>query len=60
MQLQVNSNDISFISCINALGICIDDKLNFNEHVDSICAKATCQVSALQWLTSVLDFPTKS
>ena len=48
MQLHVNDTDISFVSSINALGICIDDKLNFNDHVDRICAKAACQVSALQ------------
>ena len=59
MQLQVNDNDISFVSSINALGICIDDKLNFNDHVDRICAKAACQVSALQRLISVLDFPSR-
>ena len=59
MQLKVNDNDISFRSCINALGICIDDKLNFNDHVDRICAKAACQVIALQRLTSVLDFPSR-
>ena len=59
MQLQVNDNDISFVSSINALGICIDDKLNFNDHVDRICSKAACQVSALQRLTSVLDFPSR-
>ena len=59
MQLQVNDNDISFVSSINALGICIDDKLNFNDHVDRICSKAACQVSALQRLTSVLGFPSR-
>ena len=59
MQLQVNDNDISFVSSKHALGICIDDKLNFNDHVDRICAKAACQVSALQRLTSVLDFPSR-
>ena len=59
MQLQVNDNDISFVSSIHALGICIDDKLNFNDHVDRICSKAACQVSALQRLTSVLDFPSR-
>ena len=59
MQLQVNDNDIFFVSSIHALGICIDDKLNFNDHVDRICSKAACQVSALQRLTSVLDFPSR-
>ena len=59
MQLQVNDNDIYFVSSINALGIYIDDKLNLNDHVDRICSKAACQVSALQRLTSVLDFPSR-
>ena len=39
MQLQVNVNNIYFFSSIIALGICIDYKLNFNDHVDKICGK---------------------
>ena len=29
MQLHVNDTDISFVSSINALGICIDDNFEF-------------------------------
>ena len=44
------------MSEINALGVCIDEQLSFNAHVDRICTKAGRQVSALQRLTCVLDY----
>ena len=32
-------------------------KLNFNEHVHRICSKASAQISALQRLTGLVDYP---
>ena len=32
-KLQIDENDISFVSTINALGIFIDNELNFSYHV---------------------------
>ena len=52
----VQGTEITFVSEINALGVCIDDQLSFNAHVDRICTKAGRQVSALQRLTGVLDY----
>ena len=42
---------------IDVLGVCIDGKLNFNEHVRRICSKASAQISALQRLTGLADCP---
>ena len=44
---------------MTALGICIDDNLTFDIHIDNICLKASRQISALQRLTGLLDFPSR-
>ena len=54
--ITVEGTEIAFVSEINALGVCIDDQLSFDAHVDHICTKAGRQVSALQWLTGVLYY----
>ena len=54
--ITVEGTEIAFVSEINALGVCIDDQLSFNAHVDRICTKAGRQVSALQRLTGVLHY----
>ena len=53
----VDGNDIEFCQSMTALGICIDENLTFDIHIDSICLKARRQISALQRLTGLLDFP---
>ena len=57
--ITVEGTEIAFVSEINALGVCIDDQLSFNAHVDRICTKAGRQVSALQRLTGVLDYESR-
>ena len=44
---------------MDVLGVCIDDKLNFNEHVHRICLKASVQKSDLQRLTRLVDYPSR-
>ena len=40
--------------------MCIDGKLNFNEHVRRICSKASAQISALQRLRLyIIDYPSR-
>ena len=48
-----------FSKSIPTLGICIDEKLTFDEHVNNICLKASRQISALQRLTGLLDMPSR-
>ena len=55
----VDGNDIEFCQSMTALGICIDENLTFDIHIDSICLKARRQISALQRLTGLLDFPSR-
>ena len=51
--------DIAFVQKIDVLGVCIDGKLNFNEHVRRICSNASAQISALQRLTGLVDYPSR-
>ena len=46
--------DIDFSKSITALGICIDENLTFDNHVNNICLKASRQIGALQ-----LDLPSR-
>jgi hypothetical protein len=46
------------IECVNSvklLGIKIDSKLNFDEHVKSICTKASQQINVIMRMSNVLD-----
>ena len=56
MQANLEGTEITFMLEINALGLCKDEQLSFNAHVNHICTKADRQVSALQRLTGVLDY----
>ena len=44
---------------MSALGICTDENLTFDIHIDNICLKASLQISALQRLTGLLDLPSR-
>ena len=59
IQFSLDDVDIAFVQKIDVLGVCIDGKLNFNEHVCRICSKASAQISALQRLTGLLDYPSR-
>ena len=50
---------IDFSKSITALGICIDENLTFDNHVNNICLKASRQIGALQRLTGLLDLPSR-
>ena len=45
--VSIRGQDIEFSKSITALGICIDENLTFDEHVNNICLKASRQISAL-------------
>ena len=51
--------DNFFSKSITALGICIDENLTFDNHVNNICSKASRQISALQRLAGILDLPSR-
>ena len=53
--VSVQGQEIEFSKSITALGICIDENITFDEHVNDICTKASRQISALQRLTGFID-----
>ena len=60
--LQINLNNdipLAFQDSVKLLGIHIDSKLNFSEHVASICRKAGRQLNALRRLSNVLNLKSK-
>ena len=58
-RVSIRGQEITFSKSITALGICIDENLTFDEHVNNICLKASRQISALQRLTNFIDMPGK-
>lgn len=53
---KINDNvTITSEDCVKLLGVFIDNKLNFNDHVASLCAKAAKQINVLQRLKRMLD-----
>ena len=56
--LQFGSNTISQTDSIKFLGITLDDKLNFREHVGSICCKISKSVGLLYRLNKFLPSDT--
>ena len=37
------------------LGVTLDDKLNFNEHIRNVCQTASCQINALKRISKLSD-----
>ena len=58
-KVSIRGQDIDFWEPITALGICIDENLTFDIHVNNICLKASRQISASQRLTGLLDLPSR-
>ena len=58
-KVSIRGQDIDFSKSITALGICIDENLTFDNHVNNICLKASRQIGALQRLTGLLDLPSR-
>ena len=45
---------------MTSLRICIDDTLTFDSHISDLCLKVSRQISALQRLTGLLDYPSRT
>ena len=45
---------------VKILGVVIDDRLNFDEHVSMCCTKAVKQLNALARISKYLDFKSKT
>ena len=59
IEVEIGNEKISSTSSVKLLGVHIDDKLNFNEHVNKICKSAGNQLNALIRLKSLLGLKEK-
>ena len=58
-KVSIGGQNIEFSKSMTSLRICIDENLNFDFHVNNICQKASCQISASQRLTGLLDLASR-
>ena len=58
--LVLNGITLTSESHVKALGVVIDNKLNFSEHIRVICKKAARQLNALARISKFLDISTRS
>ena len=58
-KVSVDGHGIEFSNSMTSLGICIDDTFTFDLPISDICLKASRQISALQRLTGLLDYPSR-
>ena len=56
IKTQIYDEEIISNSCEKLLGIKIDSRLRFDEHVKSLCSKANQHLSALARLSSLMKF----
>ena len=54
IEVEIGNEKISWTSSVKLLGVHINDKLNFNEHINKICKSAGNQLNALIPLKSFL------
>ena len=57
--LNIGDKEIETSNKIQLLGLTIDDKLSFKEHIAIICKKAANQLNALKRLGTYINFETK-
>ncbi|XP_020609845.1 uncharacterized protein LOC110048399 [Orbicella faveolata] len=57
--LKLGNNDIRTTEKTNLLGVVLDSKLKFDDHVSSICHKVSAQINALNRLKNILPLKTK-
>ena len=57
--LVINDTQVNSTDSITILGVIVDNKLNFNDHIYTLCAKADKQLNALLRLSKSLDKDSK-
>ena len=57
--LNIGDAQIKSEKCVKLLGVILDDKLNFHEHVSELCIKSARQVNAFRRYAKYLDFKTR-
>lgn len=56
MWAEIGANKISESSNVKLLGVTIDDRLNFDSHIASICLKANQKLTTLSRFAKLLSF----
>ena len=57
--IKIDNQELKAISSIKLLGVTLDDKLNFNQHVSNLCRSAANQLNALIRLKQFLTMEEK-
>ena len=60
IKLKIGNEKIKSTSSVKLLGVHIDDKLNFNHHINKLCKSAGNQVNALRQLNHYKSTKSKS
>ena len=58
VSISIEGETISARKCIKLLGIKIDNKLDYNEHISSICKKASFKLHALAQISHFINVHT--
>ena len=58
-KLTIDNSDIESIKSVKLLGISIDDRLRFDQHISTLCFKAAVQLNALGRLQKYMGKPEK-
>ena len=53
--LSINDVNVESTDSIKVLGVTLDAKLNFNEHIKNLCNRASHQINALKRISRYLD-----
>ena len=52
----VNGNHLSNVDCATLLGVEIDSKLSFNEHIEKVCKKLASRITIMRKIRACLPF----
>ena len=58
-QIVIDNEEIECTSSLNLLGVLIDNKLNFSEHIQQVCQKANCKTGVLSRMKNLVPERTK-
>ena len=59
VEVNIENQKVSSLTSVKLLGITIDNKLNFNEHISKLCKSASAQLNAIFRLRYKLPFKAK-